>query len=79
MAKHKSDDDFFEVVPGAYIDEFRGDEFTDDETKAERDARFTAIVTIVLTIFVAIAMGVLFLKGVDTIKSSVQQPGVIVP
>lgn len=35
------------------------------------DQKFTAIITILLVAFVAIMLGVLFLRGLDTIKSSV--------
>jgi hypothetical protein len=78
MAKQEpKEEDFFEVVPGTYIDEFNS---PDDDSQIERDAKITAIVTIILTIAVAIAMGIFFLKGVDTIKSNVsQQSGQIVP
>lgn len=79
MAKQNpKQDDFYEVVPGAFIDEFNAPE--SDESRYARDAKVTAIVTIILTIIVAFAMGVLFLKGVSTIKSNFQeQSGQIVP
>jgi hypothetical protein len=72
------EDDFFEVVSGTFTEDFLEE---GDSHQHDKDAKLTAVITIILTVAVAIAMGVLFLKGVDTIKTASQQSqsGVIVP
>ena len=46
--------------------------FTDDQPErwAESEARFNSIVTIVLITLVAIILGLLFLRGLDVLKSN---------
>lgn len=77
--EHKREEDFFEAIPGTFIEEFTLTDEEAEQRQHEHDAKLTAIITITLTILVAIAMGVLFLNGVDTIKSVQVQSGSIVP
>lgn len=69
-------DEFYEAMPQAFSSRFHPDplseERIDEEPKEEqhaKDQRLTAIITIVLTVVVAFAMGLLFLRGLDSIKS----------
>lgn len=79
------DEPFYESLPatfGTFADNFQAEEdlaadeeerlLTGEQTEAPRaDSRLTAIITILLVAFVAIVLGILFLRGLDTIKSTV--------
>jgi len=81
--KHR-DEPFYESMPATYDhfvnafpeaeDEAREEELLtgeEQQTLEPEGQKFTAIITILLVAFVAIALGVLFLRGLDTIKSTV--------
>ena len=55
-------DDFYEAMPATYQNDFP--EITDE-------SKVTAVITLILVVLVALAMGLLFLRGLDTVKSSV--------
>ncbi|HEY2004672.1 MAG TPA: hypothetical protein VGH44_06180 [Candidatus Saccharimonadia bacterium] len=77
------DEPFYESLPATF-DSFAGtfEEEEDRERDTElltgdqphtpdrADQKFTAIITILLVAVVAIALGLLFLRGLDTIKSA---------
>ncbi len=81
----RREDEFYESMPGVMNDYYyRRDEENDNFDEAQstnqtrhmgREAKTTAIITILLTIVVAIAMGLLFIKGIDLIKNMTPPSG----
>ena len=68
-------DHFVQAFPEAEAEEReRDDELLtaeeDQPAASPEDQKFTAIITILLVTFVAVLLGVLFLRGLDTIKSN---------
>ena len=70
-------DDFYESMP-ATMDHYT---YRDDATavpepsdsnpaRAEADAKFTAVTTLILVALVAVLMGILLFRGLDMIKNS---------
>jgi hypothetical protein len=87
--KRNQADDFYEAMPGVmrdyYYRELDAENLTDREMdenvnasgqaeEVSRQAKMTAMITIALTILVAIAMAALFIKGINVIKSSAPVP-----
>jgi hypothetical protein len=68
------DDNFFEAL-GTTASRYHYRDASEDDNDIDRqhssDGRLTAIITLVLVVLVAIAMGILMLRGLDTIRSSV--------
>jgi hypothetical protein len=47
------------------------EDIADKDDFAANDAKLTAVITIVLTVLVALVMGVLFLRGLNAVNSAV--------
>jgi hypothetical protein len=80
-AEDRPSNEFYESMPGVMNDFYRRyDEYEAQENLKEADqpmiqtehmgrqAKTTAIITIILTIIVALAMAMLFIKGVEVIR-----------
>lgn len=79
--ERRRDSEFYESMPG-FMDNYYYREYEDDADferrrddmpnqteQMSRQAKTTAIITIVLTIIVAVAMALLFIKGIGVIKN----------
>ena len=84
--KKRDQDMFYEAMP-ATADQYRyapddtydepepsPQELTDRERLTVDDTKMTAIVTLILTALVALGLALLFLRGLETIKSAAPVP-----
>jgi hypothetical protein len=68
-----SGDEFREAMP-LTAEQFRADHFNQSEADidvADSDGKLIAIVTLVLLALVVVALGLLFIRGLQTVRSSV--------
>jgi hypothetical protein len=78
IPRSHQDEHFYESLPATlghhyYIPDTS--EITPDQAEVEhdytREARTTAIITLVISLLIAVVLGVLFVRGLDTIKNTV--------
>jgi hypothetical protein len=78
IPRSHEDEHFYESLPAAMGHQYYtpdAAEISPDEAEVEhdytREARTTAIITLLLSLAIAVILGVLFVRGLDTIKNTV--------
>jgi hypothetical protein len=78
IPRSHEDEHFYESLPATLGHQYYvpdATEITQDEAEVEhdytREARTTAIITLLISLVIAVVLGVLFVRGLDSIKNSV--------